>query len=247
MWSWAAFIDFLTSSQMLKAAWLTIWLTIVSMGIGLAIALVLALLRLAPVGVLRTIAGAYIWLFRGTPLLVQLIIVYTALPQLGLRFSVIACAIIGLSLNEAAYLAEVVRSGIMSVPKGQFEAARALGMSPYKVMRVVVLPQAARIMVPPLGNSFNGLLKTTTLASVISVQELLRTTQLAFQVNFRVLEGLAAAALYYLVMTTLWQMVQSRIETRLNRAHVQIQAKPGKNGRVATAGVATGDLGGEFR
>src|SRR5699024_8107037 len=116
-------------------------------------------------------------------------------------------------------LSEIVRSGIMSVAKGQYEAARALGMSPAKVMRVVVLPQAFRIMVPPLGNSLNGMLKTTTLVSVISVEELLRRTQYAVQIDFRVLEGLVAAALYFLLMTSIWTLIQSRTESALNKSH----------------------------
>lgn len=218
MWSWSSFFGFLVDPALWNGAWTTVWLTIVTMVIGLVLGLGLALMRSAKPMVLRAIAGGYIWLFRGTPLLVQLIIIYTGLPQVGLKLTAVMSALVGLSLNEAAYLSEVVRSGILSVPRGQFEAARALGMSPGKVMRVVILPQAFRIMVPPLGNSFNGLLKTTTLVSFIGVEELLRQTQYEVQVNFRVLEGLIAAALFYLAMTTVWAAVQSRIEARTNRA-----------------------------
>lgn len=231
MWSWSAFFDFLTSAQFAQGAWTTIWLALISMVFGLILGLVLALLRMSPLRPLRSVAGIYIWLFRGTPLLVQLVIIYTGLPSVGIKFGVLTSAVLGLSLNEAAYLSEVVRSGIMSVPKGQFEAARALGMSPSRVMRVVVLPQALRIMVPSLGNSFNGILKTTTLASVISVVELLRVTQLAVQINFRVLEGLIACAVYFLAMTTIWQFIQTRIETRLNRSHAPRAFTDGRAGR----------------
>ncbi|MDV8077603.1 amino acid ABC transporter permease [Rhodococcus sp. IEGM 1370] len=219
MWSWDAFFSILTSTQLLEGAWVTIWLTVVSMILGLALAVVVASARSSKLVPLRLVAGFYVWLMRGTPLLVQLVIIYTGLPQVGIKLGVIEAALVGLVLNEAAYLSEIVRSGLLSVPTGQTEAARALGMSPTKVFRVVVLPQALRVMIPPLGNSFNGLLKTTTLVSVISVQELLRRTQFLVQVNFRVLEGLCAAALYFLVLTTLWGLIQKMIEVRVGRGY----------------------------
>ncbi|MFI5718754.1 amino acid ABC transporter permease [Nocardia sp. NPDC051750] len=219
MWSWDAFFSILTSEQLLEGAWVTIWLTVVSMILGLVLAVVVAAARSSRFLPLRAVSGFYVWLMRGTPLLVQLVIIYTGLPQVGIKLGVIQAALLGLVLNEAAYLSEIVRSGLMSVPAGQTEAARALGMSPAKVFRVVVLPQALRVMIPPLGNSFNGLLKTTTLVSVISVQELLRRTQFLVQVNFRVLEGLCAAALYFLVLTTLWGLIQRMLETRAGRGY----------------------------
>jgi len=221
MWSWTAFASFLTSPQILEGAWTTIWLTVVSMVLGLVLGCVVALMRTARFPAVRAVAGFYVWLFRGTPLLVQLVIIFTGLPQLGIRFGVITSALLGLVLNEAAYLSEIVRAGVSSVPRGQVEAARALGMPPAKVAGVVVLPQAFRIMLPPLGNSFNSLLKTTTLVSVVSVEELLRRTQLAVQIDFRVLEGLVAAAVLYLVMTTLWGFVQRWLESISERGHTQ--------------------------
>jgi polar amino acid transport system permease protein len=234
MWSWDAFFDFLTNPQLIQGAWTTIWLTAVSMALALPLAVLVALGRASRIGPVRAVTGFYVWLMRGTPLLVQLVIIYTGLPQLGLRLGVISAALTGLVLNEAAYLSEIVRAGVLSVPRGQSEAARALGMPPWKVFRVVVMPQALRVMVPPLGNSFNGLLKTTTLVSVISVEELLRRTQFAVQTNFRVLEGLTAAALYYLAMTTLWGLVQRWLEIRVSRGH---QTGPSKGRRVKTAAV----------
>jgi polar amino acid transport system permease protein len=248
MWSWSAFFQFLTSPLLLQGAWTTIWLTVISMTFGLVLGLLLALMRMSSTPMLRAPAGFYIWVFRGTPLLVQLVIIYTGLPTVGIKFGVLTSAVLGLSLNEAAYLSEVVRSGILSVPKGQFEAARALGMPPSRVMRVVVLPQALRIMVPPLGNSLNGMLKTTTLASVISVVELLRRTQLAVQVNFRVLEGLVACAVYFLVLTTIWQLIQTRIEVRLNRGHsgAAPRSRGGRRGR-GTRQALDPAIGGEYR
>ncbi|MGK5529660.1 amino acid ABC transporter permease [Streptomyces sp. URMC 129] len=219
MWSWEAFFSFLRSPALLHGAWTTVWLTAVSMGLGLVLAVVVAWGRASALRPVRMVTGFYVWLMRGTPLLVQLVIIYTGLPQVGIRLDVVTAALTGLVLNEAAYLSEIVRSGFLSVPRGQTEAARALGMSPARVFRVVLFPQALRIMVPSLGNSFNGLLKTTTLVSVISVEELLRQTQYAVQVNFRVLEGLTAAALYYLAMTTLWDFFQRRLEARVGRGY----------------------------
>ncbi|MPY50456.1 amino acid ABC transporter permease [Streptomyces acidicola] len=232
MWSWEAFFSFLHDPLLLQGAWTTVWLTAVSMALALPLAVLVALGRASGFVPLRLVTGGYVWLMRGTPLLVQLVIIYTGLPQLGLRLGVITSALVGLVLNEAAYLSEIVRAGVLSVPRGQSEAARALGMPPWKVFRVVVMPQALRVMVPPLGNSFNGLLKTTTLVSVISVEELLRRTQFAVQTNFRVLEGLTAAALYYLAMTTLWGLVQRWLEARVGRGH---QARPSSGRRTRNA------------
>jgi polar amino acid transport system permease protein len=185
---------------------------------------VLAVMRLSRFKPLSLAAYGYIWLFRGTPLLVQLIVIFTGLPQIGIRLSVVASALIGLSLNEAAYLAEIIRAGINAVPTGQSNAARALGMRDHQVMRYIVIPQALRIIVPPIGNSVNGLLKTTSITSVISMEELLRRTQVLIQERFLVLELFAVAALYYLAMTTAWDFVQRAIERRFGRAYEQIAA-----------------------
>jgi polar amino acid transport system permease protein len=157
--------------------------------------------------------------FRGTPLLVQLIIIYTGLPQLGIKLSVIESAFLGLILNESAYLAEIIRGGIQSVSKGQTAAAKALGLNKAQTMRFVILPQAIRLIVPTLGNSINGLLKTTSITSVISMEELLRRTQVLIQERFMVLELFLVAALYYLAMTTVWDFFQRRIERHYGRAY----------------------------
>jgi polar amino acid transport system permease protein len=131
---------------------------------------------------------------------------------------VIPSALLGLGVNEGAYLAEIIRAGISAVPRGQFEAARAIGMTRSTTMRVVVMPQALRIIIPPLGNAFNGLMKTSSLASVISMEELLRRTELLIQVQFKVLEIFIVAALYYLLLTTLWGFVQQRLEAHFSRS-----------------------------
>lgn len=216
-WSWPDFFEYLVSPYMLRGAWTTIWLAVVSMLIGIALGFVAALMKMSKNVVLSQIAQFYIWLWRGTPLLVQLVIIYTGLPQIGIRLGVIESAIIGLAVNEGAYFAEIMRSGIMSVEKGQSDAARALGMTGRQLMQIVVLPQATRVIIPPLGNQFLGMLKTTSLASVISMEELLRSSQQLAQIEFRVLEVYFVAAIYYLVMTTVWGYFQRRIEAHYDR------------------------------
>lgn len=217
MWSWEGFFSYLTNEYIFQGAVTTIWLTIAAIVLGLMLGLVIALLRMSNVRAISTFAGVYIWLFRGTPLLVQLIVLYTGLPQMGIRLSVIQAALIGLTLNEAAYLAEIVRAGISAVPAGQRNAAQAVGFRNYQVMLYIILPQAFRIIIPPLGNSINSLLKMTSITSVISMEELLRRTQILIQEKFMVLELFAVAAIYYLALTTLWDFVQRRIEARVNR------------------------------
>ena len=223
-WNWPGFFDYLTNGYLLAGAFTTLWLTAFSIVAGLMIGFALALMRQSRSRLLSTPAAAYVWLFRGTPLLVQLIIIYTGLPQFGIKLSVVSSALLGLSLNEAAYLAEVVRAGIAAVSRGQINAARALGMRERQVMRDIVMPQAFRIIIPPLGNSVNGMLKTTSITSVISMEELLRRTQILIQERFLVLELFSVAALYYLAMTTAWDFVQRRIERRFGRAYSQTLA-----------------------
>ena len=190
-----------------------------SLAAGLVLGILIALMRLSGQPVLSGVAVFYCWIFRGTPLLVQLLIIYTGLPLFGIRFSVTQAALIGLALNEAAYLSEIVRSGISAVGPGQREAGLALGLSRAQVFRTITWPQAFRIIIPPLGNSVNGLLKTTSVASVISMEELLRRTQILIQERFLVLELFIAAAVWYLVMTTVWDLVQRRLEKRYGRAY----------------------------
>ena len=220
VWNWEGFWGYFTNLYLLEGALWTIGLTISTLILGGMIGLLLAVMRLARHKALSRTAEVYVWIFRGTPLLVQLIIIYTGLPQLGLvRFSVIEAAVIGLALNEAAYLSEILRGGILSVAKGQTEAARALGLKPYQIFRLVVLPQALRVIIPPLGNSVNGLLKTTSIASVISMEEVLRRGQILMQQKFQVLEVFMVVAIIYLVMTTCWDFVQRRIEVYYGKAY----------------------------
>ncbi len=218
-WDWGGFFDYLTNRYLLFGAVTTLWLTAISITAGLLLGLALAILRRSG-PILAWPARAYVWAFRGTPLLVQLIVIYTGLPQLGIRLSVVQSALLGLSLNEAAYLSEIVRAGIEAVPRGQGDAARALGLRRGQTMRLVILPQALRVIIPPLGNSVNGLLKTTSITSVISMEELLRRTQELIQQRFLVLELFSVAAIYYLAMTTAWDLVQRRLERRFGRGQM---------------------------
>lgn len=220
--SWEAFFAYLPNPYLLAGVWMTVWLTVAAVAGGLLLGFVIALARLSKAKWLNRPARGYVWLFRGTPLLIQLIIIYTGLPQLGLRFSVVQSALIGLILNEAAYMSEIIRSGFMSVPKGQAEAAVSLGLKKLQVIWKVTLPQALRIVLPPLGNSVNSLLKATSITSVISMEELMRRSQVLIQVKFEVLEIFCVAAIYYLVLTTLWDLVQNRIESSVGRGYVAV-------------------------
>ena len=218
-WNWEGFFGYVVNPFILGGVWTTVWLTVVAITGGLVLGFGLALARISVRPWLCRPAHFYIWLFRGTPLMVQLIIIYTGLPQVGLKLSVIESALVGLILNEAAYLAEIIRGGIQSVPSGQTDAARAMGLRGGQVLRYIVIPQAMRLIVPTLGNSINGLLKTTSVTSVISMEELLRRTQVLIQEKFLVLELFIVAALYYLLLTSAWDFVQRRIERHYGRAY----------------------------
>ncbi len=226
-WNWEGFYEYLFNGYLLNGALTTLWLTLASIVGGLVVGCLLALLRLAPYRWMSVLAQGYIWVFRGTPLLVQLIIIYTGLPQIGIKLSVVESALLGLVLNEAAYLAEIIRGGILGVPAGQSNAGRALGLNSTQVMLYIVLPQATRIVIPALGNSVNGLLKTTSVTSVISMEELLRSTQILIQEKFLVLELFTVAAIYYLLMTSVWDVVQRRIERHFGRAYKTVAIAEG--------------------
>jgi polar amino acid transport system permease protein len=212
------FLDALTNPFLLMGAVVTAALTAVGLVGGFAWGLTIALLRSAPNPAVQRAARVYIWFFRGTPLLIQMVMIYSGLPQLGIKFGVLTSVIVALVLNEAAYMAEIIRGGFLAIPAGQRDAAKALGLSPWLVMAKVLLPQATRIILPAIGNSVNGLLKATSIASVISMEELMRRSEMIMQVKFDVLEVFAAAAVLYLVLTTMWDQVQRRLERHFNRA-----------------------------
>jgi polar amino acid transport system permease protein len=214
-----AFLSYLVNPYLLGGVGITIGLTITTIVIGLVLALPLALGSMSSHALLSAPARFYVWIFRGTPLLVQIVIIYTGLPQLGLRFDVLTSAVLALSLNEAAYLSETIRGGFSAIAKGQIEAAKALSLSRFATLRLVTLPQVLRVIIPPLGNSVNGLLKATSLASVISMEELMRRAQVLMQEKFEVLELYCVAACFYLVLTTLWDRVQVRLERHYGRGY----------------------------
>ncbi|PQZ96507.1 amino acid ABC transporter permease [Arthrobacter sp. MYb227] len=195
----------------------TIPLALISFVLGLAIALLMALMRLSTNRVVSFIARAYISVIRGTPLLVQLFVIFYGLPSIGFTIDPWPSAIIAFSLNVGGYAAEVIRAAILSVPKGQWEAGYTIGMSRTTTLRRLILPQAARVAVPPLSNTFISLVKDTSLASVILVTELFRKAQeiAAFSQEFMLIY--TEAALVYWVICLVLSTGQSRLEGRLDR------------------------------
>jgi His/Glu/Gln/Arg/opine family amino acid ABC transporter permease subunit len=195
----------------------TIPLTVISFVIGLAIALVVALARLSSNALLSNAARLYISIIRGTPLLVQLFIVFFALPELHVKINPFPAAVIAFSLNVGGYAAEIIRSAIQSIPKGQWEAAETIGLNYTGALRRIVLPQAARVAVPPLSNTLISLVKDTSLASTILVTELLRTAQIAAAPTFEFFALYGTAAVYYWVICLVLSFGQGRVEHRLER------------------------------
>lgn len=185
---------------LLEGAFITIQLTIISLIVGLLLGLIIALGQMSKLKIIRMLCSVYISIFRGTPLLVQLMIIYFALPDLGLKFTAFESAIIGLALNEAAYLAEIYRGGIQAVPTGQVEAAKAIGMNSYQAFRRIVFPQAIKIALPGMGNSAIILLKNTSLAAVITVGELMYRGELLAGTTFRNLEIFTIVAVIYWIL-----------------------------------------------
>jgi His/Glu/Gln/Arg/opine family amino acid ABC transporter permease subunit len=195
----------------------TIPLTAISFVIGIVIALAVALARLSSNVILTNIARFYTSVIRGTPLLVQLFIVFYALPELGLKIDPWPAAIIAFSLNVGGYAAEIIRSAIQSIPKGQWEAAETIGLNYADALRRIVLPQAARVAVPPLSNTLISLLKDTSLASTILVTELLRQAQIIAAPKFEFFALYVTAAVYYWVICLVLSFGQGHIERRLER------------------------------
>src|SRR5437016_12738149 len=202
----------------LNAAWRTLWISVVAQAAGVFLGLFLALMRMSRFPVLTFPARAYIWFFRGSPLLVQVLLLWDGLPRVvpGLLLPDYAVVLVAFSLNETAYMAEIIRAGITSVDPGQTEAAKSLGMRYALAMRRIILPQAARVIIPPLGNEFNNMLKTTSIASVIGLEELTGTAEIFGSPTFSIFELLIVATFYYLLLTTVWGFVQSWIENRLD-------------------------------
>lgn len=202
---------------LLKGAYYTVFLSLGGMFFGLLLGFGLALMRLSPLMLVRAIARVYVSFFRGTPLLVQLFVIYYGLPELGIELDPLTAALIGFSLNMGAYACEILRAAISSVDRGQWEAGASIGMTRAQIMRRAILPQAARTALPPLGNSFISLVKDTALAATIQVPELFRQAQLITARTFEIFTMYLAAALIYWILATVLSHLQNRLEARVNR------------------------------
>lgn len=201
---------------MVDATWITLMLTLYSTVIGLTLGLVVALMKISKFKVLSLIADFYLWIIRGTPMLVQLFLVYFGLPQLGIELSPFVSAVIALGINAAAYIAEIYRSGIISISKGQMEAAESLGMGYFLKMRKVVLPQALRVSIPSLGNQAIMMLKDSSLASLVTISELLMVSQRYAATNYAFIEFYLVAAGFYLALTSVFTFILNRVERRIS-------------------------------
>jgi len=237
---WSTIGQYLFKPLTLRGVLVTIEMTIIAMVIGIVGGTLVAVMRLSENPVLRTVAWIYIWLFRGVPLLVQIIFwgflgalypsLFVGIPFVGLVFAhgntsaligAFTAAILALGLNEVAYAAELVRAGIISVDKGQQEAALSLGMSGGLTMRLVVLPQAMRVVTPPMGNETITMLKMTSLVSVISGRDLLTVVQQVYSQNFKQIPLLIVASIWYLALTTVLTIGQHYLEKRFGRGFGQ--------------------------
>jgi polar amino acid transport system permease protein len=233
---WDIVGNYFLSSDVLHGLLVTIELTVVSMVIGIALGVVLAVMRLSPNPLVATASWLYVWFFRGTPVLVQLLFwnfisalypeISIGIPFGGPEFFALdanklitpfVAAILGLGLNEGAYMSEIVRAGILSVDEGQTDAAHALGMTRLQTMRRIVLPQAMRVIIPPTGNETISMLKTSSLVSVIAYKELLYTVQLIYAVNYKQIPLLMVASIWYLIVTTILSVVQYYVERYYGR------------------------------
>ena len=201
---------------LLKGAYYTLLITIVSMFFGSIIAIITAIARLKGNRLIRWIARAYVSIIRGTPTLVQIIIIYYGLADYGIKLEPLMAAYISLSISIGAYLSETLRGALLSIPNGQMEAAYASGMTPSQTMRRIIIPQALRIAIPPAGNTFIGMLKETSLVSVITVTELLRSADLLIAQYYIYMPFYVAIALMYWIMSTGFSYILERWEKRLS-------------------------------
>jgi amine acid ABC transporter, permease protein, 3-TM region, His/Glu/Gln/Arg/opine family len=239
-YEWGVVGEYLFAGAVLAGLGRTLLLTAIAMTIAIVLGVVLALMRLSQNSVLRVVAGAFVWLFRGTPLLVQLLfwnfisalfpkislgIPFTGIELISLDANTViptfVAAILGLALYESAYMSEIVRAGILSVDRGQFEAAQSIGMRRSLLMRKIVLPQAMRVIIPPTGNETIGMLKFSSLVSVIGLPELLNSVQLIYARTFETIPMLIVATIWYLAVTTVLTIGQFFIERHFSRSSRQ--------------------------
>ncbi|WP_242675904.1 amino acid ABC transporter permease [Streptosporangium minutum] len=247
---WGKVAEYVFHDRILSGVWVTIEISVLATALGLILGVLVAIMRLAHNPVLSGLATFYIWFFRGTPVLVQLIFWYNLaflFPELVLKipFTMIGVkwdtndvmtgftsAMLGLGLNLAAYFAETVRAGIQAVDNGQTEAAYALGMTPAKRMRVIVLPQALRIIIPPTGNEFISMLKTTSLVYVVAGHDLMTNASQIYKANNRIMELLIVASLWYMLMTAVATFLQGRLERRFGSEAVRLVRGGGLAARI---------------
>ena len=204
-------------SLLLACVMFTIPLTLLSFVLGLGVGFVAAITRLFAPAPFAAIVRFYVWIIRGTPLLVQLFLIFYGLPSVGIVLDAFPAALIGFTLNVGAYTSEIIRAVLVSVPKGQWEAAYSIGMTWGQAMRRTILPQAARVAVPPLSNTFISLVKDTSLAAAITVPELFRAGQRIVATTYEPLILYVEVALIYLAVSSLLSMLQARLEKRLSR------------------------------
>jgi len=213
---------FLFNSVILEGAQRTLIVALVAQVLGVALGVVSALMRMSKNPLLSGPANFYVWFFRGTPLLIQLLFWYNGVPQLfnnpdvTRELTSFRVAIFGLAVNEGAYMTEIVRAGIESVEGGQMDAAKSLGMTYAMAMRRIILPQAFRVILPPTGNEFIAMLKNSSLAFDIGLVELSNAARSIYSVNYNVMELLVVASIWYLVMTTIFSLLQAELESRLS-------------------------------
>ncbi|CAB3805726.1 ABC transporter permease [Paraburkholderia caffeinilytica] len=227
---WRYVARFLTARSILTGLANTIVMTVLAMALGVVLGVITAIMRLSPNPVLQAVAQGYVWLFRGTPVILQLLLWFNlalVFPSMGIpglfEFRTVdvmtpfLAALLGLGINQGAYTSEVVRAGLLSVDTGQYEAAKSIGMPRLQALRRVILPQAMRVIVPPIGNELVGMVKLTSLASVIQYAEMLHNAENIYYANSRVIELLMVAAVWYLVVVTVLSFVQSRVERHYAR------------------------------
>jgi polar amino acid transport system permease protein len=216
-----AVTEFFFNSVILRGVRNTLEITILAMLLGTVLGIILAVMRVSHSRPLAGFSAFYVWFIRGTPVLIQLLVVYNGLPQMVGSdafthfLTPFRSALITFSLNEAAYMAEIVRAGIQAIEPGQTDAAKSLGMTNLQAMRRVILPQALRVVIPPTGNEFIAMLKNTSIAFVIAFVELTTAARLIYAVNFKVMELLVVASIWYLIMTTAFSVLQAEMEARL--------------------------------
>jgi polar amino acid transport system permease protein len=231
---WSYVGRFLTVPVILQGIANTMIMAVLAMSLGIVLGVVIAIMRLSSNPVLKTVAAGYTWLFRGTPLILQLLLWFNialVFPTIGLPglwsaravdvMTPFLSALLGLGINQGAYTSEVMRAGILSVDTGQYEAAQAIGMSRLQALRRIIFPQAMRVVTPPLSNEFIGMVKATSLASVIQYPEVLHNAENIYYANSRVIELLIVAGLWYLLVVSILTPLQMLIEKRFARGSVQ--------------------------